>query len=172
MKRGYFPMCSRLLASRPLSWITLVLVALTAGCTLELPLLGRTLVDPPSAIGLAAYTGTLQRSCSPVDAAALALELEPAGSADLPRISILLWPPDDFRSGAAIRLDGPSGQSAAAIWAGETEWHVGAIGGLWIERYQPEQEATGMFRLDFEGEKRLEGRFQVRWFDPGPMLCG
>jgi hypothetical protein len=129
-------------------------------------------LDPPSDIGLAAYTGTLQRSCSPVDAAALALELEPSGSADMPRISILLWPPDDFQSGAAITLNEPSAQSAAAIWAGETEWHVAAGGGLWVEAYQPEQAATGRFRLDFEGGKRLEGRFQVRWFDPGPMLCG
>jgi len=163
-------MHSRLLTSSAVRWAALVLVALTAGCTLEVPLLGRDPLDTPSAIGLAAYAGTLQRSCSPVDAAALALELEPAGPADMPRISILLWPPDDFRSGAAIRLDGPSGQTAAAIWTGETESPAG--GGLWVERYQPEQEATGRFRLDFEGGKRLEGRFQVRWFDPGPMLCG
>jgi len=163
-------MHSRLLTSRSLSWTALVLVALTAGCTLSMPLLGQTQMDPPSAIGLTAYTGTLQRSCSPVDAAALALELEPSSPADMPRISILLWPPDDFQTGAAIILDGPSAQSAAAIWAGETESPAG--GGLWVEAYQPEQEATGRFRLDFEGGKRLEGRFQVRWFDPGPMLCG
>ena len=172
MKRAYLPMRSRLLTSRPLSWTALVLVALTAGCTLDVPLLGRTPLDPPSAIGLTAYTGTLQRSCSPVDAAALALELEPSGSAEMPRISILLWPPDDFQTGAAITLDGPSSQSAAAIRDGETEWHVAAGGGVWVETYQSEQEATGRFRLDFEGGNRLEGRFQVRWFDPGPMLCG
>ena len=51
MKRGYLPM-SRLLTSRPLSWIGLILVALTAGCTLSVPLLGRAPLDPPSAIGL------------------------------------------------------------------------------------------------------------------------
>jgi len=101
-----------------------------------------------------------------------ALELEPSGSAEMPRISILLWPPDDFQTGAAITLDGPSSQSAAAIRDGETEWHVAAGGGVWVETYQSEQEATGRFRLDFEGGNRLEGRFQVRWFDPGPMLCG
>ena len=171
MKRAYLRM-SRLLTNRPLSWIALILIALTAGCTLSVPLLGRAPLDPPSAIGLAAYTGTLQRGCSPVDAAALALELEPSGSAEMPRISLLLWPPDDFRSGAAITFDTPSAQSAAALWAGETEWHVAIGGGLWVDAYQPEQEATGRIRLDFEGGKRLEGRFQVRWFDPGPMLCG
>jgi len=149
-----------------------VLAALTAGCTLSVPLLGGSPSDPPSAIGLTAYTGTLQRSCSPVDAAALALELEPSRAADMPRISILLWPPEDFQTGAAIEFDGPAAQSAAAIWSGETKWHVAVGGGLWVDAYQPEQEATGRFRLDFEGGKRLEGRFQVRWFDPGPMLCG
>ena len=153
-------------------WATPVLVALTAGCTLDVPVLGRTPLDPPSAIGLTAYTGTLQRSCSPVDAAALALELEPSSAADMPRISLLLWPPDDFRSGAAITFDTPSAQSAAALWAGETEWHVAIGGGLWVDAYQPEQAVTGRFRLDFEGGKRLEGRFQARWFNPGPMLCG
>jgi hypothetical protein len=162
----------RLLASTALRWIALALVALTAGCTLDALSLGRAPQGPPSEIGLTAYTGTLQRSCSPVDAAALALELEPSSAADMPRISILLWPPDDFRSGAAITLAGPSAQSAAAMWAGETEWHVAIGGELWVDAYQPEQEATGRFRLDFEGGKRLEGRFQVRWFDPGPMLCG
>ena len=172
MTRRQAPMHPRLLASTALRWIALALVALTAGCTLGVPLLGQTPLEPPSTIGLAAYTGTLQRSCSPVDAAALALELEPSSAADMPRISILLWPPDDFRSGAAITLDGPSAQSAAAIWAGETEWHVAMGGRLWVDAYQPEQEATGRFRLDFEGERRLEGHFQVRWFDPGLMLCG
>ena len=165
-------MHSRPFTSSAMRWAALVLVALTTRCTLELPLLGRTPTDPPSAIGLAAYTGTLQRSCSPVDAAALALELEPAGSAEMPRINILLWPPDDFRSEAVITLDGSSAQSAAAIWAGETEWQLASGGGLWVDAYQPEQAATGRFRLDFESGKRLEGRFQVRWFDPGPMLCG
>ena len=172
MKERKAPMRSPSLTSRPLSWTALVLVALTAGCALNVPLLGRAPLKPPSAIGLPVYTGTLQRSCSPVDAAALALELEPSSAAYMPRISILLWPPDDFRSGAAITLDGSSAQSAAAIWAGETEWQLASGGGLWVDAYQPEQAATGRFRLDFEGGKRLEGRFQVRWFDPGPMLCG
>jgi len=162
----------RLFASSALRWTAAVLAALIAGCTLSVPLLGGSPSDPPSAIGLPAYAGTLQRSCSPVDAAALALELEPSPAAEAPRISIMLWPPGDFRTGAQITFDGPSAQSAAAIWSGETEWHVAAGGGLWVDAYRPEQEATGRFRLDFEGGKRLEGRFQVRWFDPGPMLCG
>lgn len=161
-------MCFAALSGNRSPWLLLTSAALTAGCTLSL---GPATGEPPHG-ELAAYTGTLQPSCSPVDAIALGLELEAVQPGDPTQISLLLWPPGDFQRGAVIGLGEPSGPTAAAIWAGDTEWHLAVAGGLWVDAFQPEGKASGRLRLEFEGGKRLEGSFQASWSDPGPVFCG
>ena len=156
----------------PLCRSTLMLLAamLTAGCgsgpLLDLPIPWGPSEQTP------AYQGTVQWSCSPIDAMAWQFELQADPVEDLPLVSIAIWPRSPLEAGSVIRLDGERPQGYGAVFSGGTEWVPASRGEIGFESYAEEGEAQGWFWLKLDRGPRVEGAFTAHWLDVGPIACG
>ncbi len=126
----------------------------------------------PPAAGADHYLGTLQASCSPVDAAAIDFELRPESGAELPRVSLVLWSFSGLAEGSPIRFGPEDNAGYGAMFVRGTEWTPAIDGELSLDSYAEGQSAAGWFWLELGDGDRYEGWFQAEWQDQGPVLCG
>ena len=115
------------------------------------------------------YAGSVQATCSPVDAAGIALDLISLGGTRPAQVGIAAWP-GPRGAGDTVDLDGRSG-SAGAMFDG-TEWIPAAGGQIHFEVYSAGESAEGWFWIEIDGYGRFEGRFDAIWDESGPLLCG
>ncbi len=146
--------------------LTLIAAIFAAGCSTGLP------ISWAPSERTRAYHGTIEWSCSPVDALALAFELQADADEDHPLISIVVWPQSPLEAGSAVRLDGKRPQGYAAVFSGGTEWVPASRGEVILESYTRGLEAQGRFWLQLDRGTRVEGTFVARWLDAGPVPCG
>lgn len=149
--------------SRAVIACALPLAAILGGCA-------RAAGDPPPATA-DRYRGTVEATCSPVDAAAIGLDLQPERGEQLPRIGITLWPRRGPVAGQRIELS-MEGEGYAAALMGGTEWTQATGGVLMLESYAGGGPASGWFTLELSDGGRLSGWFEADWLDRGPVGCG
>ena len=111
----------------------------------------------------------MQATCSPVDAAGIALDLLSLGGTVPAQVSVAVWPAPSA-AGTTIELGARDGSAAAMIEG--TEWSLARNGQVHFSEYDQEGLAEGWFWIDIEGQPRYEGWFQATWVEGGLLLCG